>query len=68
MPDGARLLTVATDPSGVVAVWADVDPDGRERTRKIATIPTGGEPPEGVYLGTVVVGWFVGHVYDLGWA
>lgn len=67
MPRGARLLHVGVQ-NGNPMVWAEVDPANAIVGRRLAAFPTGEQPPEGQYIGTVigVEGWMVLHIYDCG--
>jgi hypothetical protein len=72
MPEGAKVLTVATQNDHPY-VWAAVDPTRKIVQRKIVLVATGDPVPReplnpAKYLGTVhdVAGWMVFHIFDLG--
>lgn len=70
MPKGARLLSVQTQRDAA-CLWAMVDPQAPETTRRLALRGTGHDV-DGLalapFVGTFQLdgGAFVGHVFDLG--
>ena len=69
MPAGARVLSVEIGKGlGVVWLWAEVDPAADVGDRGFRVVGTGNPLPEGVedmrFLGTVLDGPFVWHVYE----
>lgn len=71
MPRSARVLSVMMQ-DGSLCVWVEVDPRNDLVTRRFATIGTGIPMDDvmpnssHVFVGSVVEGPFVWHVYDLG--
>lgn len=65
MPEHARVLRVGAQ-QGVPVLWAEVVPEARQELRRFILVGTGFPvPPEGTYLGTFEIDWFVGHVYEV---
>ena len=69
MPKGARLLTVQAQGSEM-CIWAEVNPKGAPEKRYFAIFGTGNPMPSGmgysdVYVGTVQIGRFVWHLYEI---
>jgi hypothetical protein len=70
MPAGARILSLQVQRD-TVCLWAMVDPNARETTRRLCIRETG-QSCEGLsrapFLGTFQLngGTIVGHVFDLG--
>lgn len=65
MPAGAKVLHVGMQDR-VITLWALVDPDAEPTRRLIATVGTGHSAPapdEATYLGTVMDGAYVWHVF-----
>lgn len=66
MPRGARILTVMMQAGGPT-VWALVDPSAEKVYRTVHIVGTGHEvPPHTVYVGSVIDGPFVWHIFDGG--
>lgn len=69
MPAGAQPLTVGVQGYGL-CLWALVDPERPQVVRAIGLRGTGAicDPEENVasYIGTVQMGPFVWHLFDLG--
>lgn len=75
MPAGARILSVAVHPkykepgsTDDIYLWAEVDAAEPEELRRILVFGTGHPLWErrGRFIGTVLTGPFVWHVYDPG--
>ena len=69
VPADARLLSVQMQ-SGRPCVWFTTHADGLKETRSLRICGTGhAEPPDDTwyYVGTVIDGLMVWHVYDLHW-
>lgn len=68
MPQGAVLRHVGLDPAGLPCVWAEVDPAANHMTRYLSIVGTGHLLPvrPGEFLGTLMIGHLVFHVYDGG--
>lgn len=63
-PLGAQLLHVGLDPNGQLCVWMQVDPEAGYRAITFYIVGTGHPIPiETVYLGSVVMGAYVWHVF-----
>jgi hypothetical protein len=66
MPAGAKLLHVQKQ-NGVPCVWAIVDPDAAVVERWLVVRGTGHPVAEDIpYIGTILSGAFVWHVFDKG--
>jgi hypothetical protein len=66
MPISARFLHVALQEA-TLCLWAEVDPNATKELRTIRVIGTG-HPLEDTprkFIGTVVMGPFMWHVYDV---
>ena len=66
MPMGAEIRHVG-DQHGVLTLWAEVNPNLPNRTKVIIVRGTGQDfPPDkrDVFLGTVIMGVFVWHVFE----
>ncbi len=65
MPRGAEILSVQAQ-FGEAVIWAAVNPEQEMGKRIIYSIPTGEEPPDGMFLGTIQFndGAFVLHVFE----
>lgn len=69
MPDGARLLSVQNQ-HGFIALWALVDDDVEDNERRLFIRGTGhpiDAAVNAVFVGTVIVGAYVWHIFDGGW-
>lgn len=66
LPVGAKILHVA-DQQGAVQLWAEVPPGERLESRTFHVAYTGGEAPDGAYIGTAITpgGNIVRHVYEV---
>lgn len=65
MPAGATVLHVGLDPGNRICLWAFVDTDLVSETRIFTVVGTGHEVPDGLeYIGSVVQGPFVWHVFE----
>lgn len=66
MPEDADLLHVA-EQHGILCLWARVIPTGqRQVSRRILIRGTGQPIWQQPYVGTVLIGGFVWHVFDGG--
>jgi hypothetical protein len=65
MPDKAEILCVKS-VNGSVFMWAKVNPNNKQVRRKIYSVGTGfGKVAnDSVYIGTVVVGSYVWHIFE----
>jgi hypothetical protein len=64
MPTGAVLRHVASQGS-MPTMWFEVDPEAASELRQFKVIGTGHVVPEGWdYIGTVMTGVFVWHIYE----
>ncbi len=66
MPEGAKIVHVDTDPgdSGILCIWAEVDPDAPKEDRFIYVRGTGHDINHTlVHLGSVRMPPFIWHVY-----
>ena len=67
MPEGATLLSIAQQHRQIV-LWARVNPDAPEETRRIHLVGTGTEVPAdaGEFIGTAVCdgGTWVFHAFE----
>lgn len=66
MPEGAKILSVGVQFVTFV-LWAEVDPDAPKTKRLFRVIGTGHAVPESIigFLGTVFMGEYVLHVYEV---
>lgn len=67
MPDGARILSIATQGTDFVA-WALVDPSAEPKTFTLRLVQTGGTvpaEPEHRYINTIQDGIFVWHFFEV---
>lgn len=69
MPKGARLLTVQAQ-GAEMCLWAEVNTEAPEEKRYFAIFGTGNPMPREMgysdaYVGTVQIGRFVWHLYEL---
>lgn len=66
MPVGAEILSVQTQNSEGV-MWARVDPQAPTATRLFRIAVTGGDCPDGSYVGTYQLdaGAFVAHLFEV---
>lgn len=66
MPVGAQILTTQLQ-ADKICLWAKVNPVGDSEQRYFVTVMTGESmmPSPGLYIGTVQVGAFVVHVYEV---
>lgn len=62
---GADILHVDIQNQDL-CVWAAIDDRVRSAVRRFKIVGTGFEPPNHWYIGTVLCGQFVWHIYDLG--
>lgn len=63
-PEGSEPMAVMLDSAGILNVWFQCDPDARRVQQDFRIIGTGHPYPEGCeYLGSVVQGPFVWHVF-----
>ena len=70
LPEGYKILSVGIDPKGVLVFWAEVEtPAGNFSEHEDVTlisIGTGWAVPDAsTYIGTVVHGELVWHVYKV---
>jgi hypothetical protein len=66
MQAGAKILSVANQ-SGVICMWAIVDPSQLTSKRTFEVIPTGGPMPDKgtrEFLGTIQIDWLVLHIFE----
>ena len=65
MPKGATVLSVANQQD-TLCLWAMVDPAAPEVFREFDVLGTGKAIPEWerVFIGTVLIGQFVWHVFE----
>ena len=65
MPENGRVIHFA-DQNGVYHIWAEVDPEEFCTNRTFRIVGTGQSIPEGnnEYLGTILDGVFVWHLYE----
>ena len=65
MPQGATILSVANQRD-TLCLWAVVDPKATPVRREFDVFGTGHTMPEliGVFVGTVLIGSFVWHVFE----
>ena len=71
MPRGSRIISTGLDPTGTLCVWAIVDPSEIDRVRRRIRVIYTNEyfdlpPGRCTFVGTVVTGPSVLHVFDLG--
>lgn len=74
MPEGAVILSIGLDPHGKMCFWAQVNTEAELEDHAVACIGTGwdmgailGEKNRYVnFIGTVVHGEYVWHMFDLG--
>jgi hypothetical protein len=67
MPIGAKILHVHGQ-NGNPCIWAHVNSEAKTESRSFMVIGTGtyDDPGErAIYLGTVHIDWFVGHVFEV---
>lgn len=66
LPAKAKILHVGTqDPTGrTIAIWAEVRPELERETRIFNIAGTGHRRPEGEFVGSVIAGPFVWHIYE----
>lgn len=66
IPEEFQFLTVQVQ-DGVPTLWVEVDPESPKVEVKIAIVGTGGKVPDPstLYVGTVQLGGFVWHFYDI---
>lgn len=67
MPYGARPLKAGIDPMGQRCVWCMVEDSFKASPMEFLLIATGQALPKdsGVYLGTIIEGSFVWHVFTV---
>lgn len=66
MPRGARIVHTG-EQSGSVCMWAEVDTDAATESRVFVVYGTGQTiNPAHNYVGTVFIGPFVWHIYEVG--
>jgi hypothetical protein len=67
VPKKARLILVDRDPlTGLIAFWAEVDPDAPKVKMRLQVFGTGHEiPSDGIHRGSVVMGELVWHLFQL---
>lgn len=63
MPKGARVVHVGQQNGGIV-LWAEVFPHQPMEARRFQVYETGHEIAQGDYVGTVMIGKGVWHVYE----
>lgn len=64
IPATFRMLSVGTDPTGEICLWAAVDSRNGSRQVTIIMVGTGQPLPHvGSFIGTVLDGAFVWHVF-----
>jgi hypothetical protein len=68
IPSGATFRHVGLDPGGKLCVWAEVDTKNRSVSKTFYLVGTGNPIPDTPvrFLGAVVQGPFVWHVYQGG--
>lgn len=66
MPSGAKILAAANQ-SGVLCIWAKVNPANASELRTIEIVGTGipVDDYQRQFIGTVVIEPFVWHVFEL---
>ena len=66
VPLGGKVVFVGKDPSGWLCAWIEVDPGAEKELRPFVVRGTG-HPIEKdeEYLGTIVTGQLVWHLYEL---
>jgi len=65
---GSTVRAVGVQTSRVISIWAEVpdDLDRPEVMRTFQVVPTGGDVPTvGIYIGTVLDGLLVWHIYEV---
>jgi hypothetical protein len=67
MPQSAKIIAVQTQGNSHVCVWAIVDPALPKEEREFEIIGTGEEfqPNTRTHIGTVQLGGFVWHVFEI---
>lgn len=67
VPFPGNIVLVDRDPAtGLMAFWADVFPQAGKVPRRFVVVGTGHEVPEKArHLGSVVIGEFVWHLFEL---
>jgi hypothetical protein len=70
MPKASRIISTGIDPMGDLCIWAEVFTDFSEENKEsktIAIVGTGNPMPIDpvLYIGTVPMGQFVWHVYEV---
>lgn len=64
IPKGAVLRHVG-EQHGIPTLWIEIDPDAETRAVNIITVGTGHPvPQDGHFLGTVMLGAFVFHLFS----
>lgn len=66
MPTGSKVLHVAMQHERPT-LWTESDPDRPSERRAFRLLATGFDeiPDRSEYLGTVMAGWTVWHIYDV---
>lgn len=65
LPVGAKLLSVAMQNDAIM-LWAEVKSDARRTTRRVTVVGTGWDMQhlgDAIFVGTVIQGPFVWHVF-----
>lgn len=65
MPIGSDRLSVGLDPNGDIVLWARVFTTNELHTRHFQLVNTGADCPLGPYVGTVIVGRIVWHIFEV---
>ena len=67
VPTGCELVHVDRDPAtGLMAFWAEVEPDVGKSPRRFKIVGTGHPIPKGAaHRGTMIQGDYVWHLYEL---
>jgi hypothetical protein len=66
MPRGAKILA-AREHGSYIGIWAEVIVDNPSEERSFIVAMTGGDCPDGRYIGTASFfdGRYIAHVYDV---
>lgn len=66
VPEEAKLLHVG-EQQGIITLWFELDPVRITESRRFCVYGTGWNMPDdhGEYAGTVFIGAFVWHVYEV---
>lgn len=65
IPVGSIIVSAGLDPAtGGLAVWAEVESDSPTETLEITVAGTGKKRPRGSFVGSVMQGPFMWHIYE----